>query len=116
MKRRQLIAALCGLAVTAGAQAMDPRFRDANGDLVADAPTEAKEFVDPPTLVFAYTPVEDPVGLRQSLGRLPAAPGESHRQEGPVLPGAEQRGTDRGDARRPAAHRGLQHRHPRRWP
>jgi phosphonate transport system substrate-binding protein len=60
MLRRHLMAAICGLAVVAGAQAMDPRFRDANGDLVADAPADAKEFVDPSTLIFAYTPVEDP--------------------------------------------------------
>ena len=36
------------------------RFKDANGDLVADAPTDPKNFVDPATLIFAYTPVEDP--------------------------------------------------------
>jgi phosphonate transport system substrate-binding protein len=39
---------------------MDARFKDTNGDLVADAPIKASEFVDPATLVFAYTPVEDP--------------------------------------------------------
>jgi phosphonate transport system substrate-binding protein len=60
MKRRQLIAALCSLFIATGVQAMDPRYRDANGDLVADAPTDAKEVVDPSTLIFAYTPVEDP--------------------------------------------------------
>ena len=43
-----------------GAAALDARFRDANGDMVADAPADAKDWVDPPTLVFAYTPVEDP--------------------------------------------------------
>ncbi len=48
-----------GFAVTA-AQAMDPRFKDADGDLVADAPTDPKDWVDPDTLIFAYTPVEDP--------------------------------------------------------
>jgi phosphonate transport system substrate-binding protein len=40
--------------------ALDPRFRDADGDLLADVPSEAKDLVDPGTLVFAYTPVEDP--------------------------------------------------------
>ena len=40
--------------------AMDPRFKDADGDLVADAPTDPKQWIDPATLVFAYTPVEDP--------------------------------------------------------
>ncbi len=48
-----------GFAITA-AQAMDPRFKDADGDLVADAPTDPKDWVDPDTLIFAYTPVEDP--------------------------------------------------------
>lgn len=48
------------MAIVPGAQAMDPRFKDADGDMVADAPTDPKEFVDPDTLIFAYTPVEDP--------------------------------------------------------
>ena len=60
MLRRQLILALCLVAVALSAHAMDPRFRDTDGDLVADAPTDAKAWVDPPTLIFAYTPVEDP--------------------------------------------------------
>jgi phosphonate transport system substrate-binding protein len=42
------------------AVALDPRFKDADGDLVADAPGDAKDLIDPPVLVFAYTPVEDP--------------------------------------------------------
>lgn len=40
--------------------ALDPMYCDADGDLVADAPTDPAEFVNPDTLVFAYTPVEDP--------------------------------------------------------
>jgi len=40
--------------------ALDSRFADADGDLVADTPTDPKQQIDPPTLVFAYTPVEDP--------------------------------------------------------
>ncbi|MEN9204172.1 MAG: phosphate/phosphite/phosphonate ABC transporter substrate-binding protein [Thermostichales cyanobacterium DRC_bins_46] len=39
---------------------LDIRFCDRDGDLVADPPTNPREFVDPDTLVFAYTPVEDP--------------------------------------------------------
>jgi phosphonate transport system substrate-binding protein len=39
---------------------LDPRFTDANGDMVADAPADAAKQIDPDTLVFAYTPVEDP--------------------------------------------------------
>ena len=40
--------------------ALDAMFCDANGDLVADAPTDESMLKDPSTLVFAYTPVEDP--------------------------------------------------------
>ena len=43
---------------------LDRRFCDRNGDLVADPPTDGK-FVDPPTLIFAYTPVEDPEVYRK---------------------------------------------------
>src|SRR5680860_1190199 len=39
---------------------LDAMFCDADGDLVADAPTDASKLQDPSTLVFAYTPVEDP--------------------------------------------------------
>ncbi|MGQ9724957.1 MAG: phosphate/phosphite/phosphonate ABC transporter substrate-binding protein [Tepidimonas sp.] len=48
------------LSVTTASSAMDPRFKDANGDMVADTPTNPSELIDPATLVFAYTPVEDP--------------------------------------------------------
>jgi len=40
--------------------ALDARFCDENGDMVADAPKDPKQFVDPSVLIFAYTPVEDP--------------------------------------------------------
>jgi phosphonate transport system substrate-binding protein len=36
------------------------RFQDADGDMVADTPNEPGKQVDPSTLIFAYTPVEDP--------------------------------------------------------
>jgi len=39
---------------------LDKRFCDVDGDLVADTPTDPADLVDPDTLVFAYTPVEDP--------------------------------------------------------
>ena len=39
---------------------LDNRFCDRNGDLVADAPTDSSDWVNPNTLIFAYTPVEDP--------------------------------------------------------
>lgn len=39
---------------------LDPMYCDENGDLLADSPKDPSEFADPSTLVFAYTPVEDP--------------------------------------------------------
>jgi len=39
---------------------LNKRFCDVNGDLVADTPTDASKLLDPDTLVFSYTPVEDP--------------------------------------------------------
>ncbi len=54
------VAALAAMAVINPATALDPRFKDANGDMVADAPTDSKDWIDPGTLIFAYTPVEDP--------------------------------------------------------
>jgi phosphonate transport system substrate-binding protein len=39
---------------------LDARFCDRDGDLLADAPDGEGEGLDPPRIVFTYTPVEDP--------------------------------------------------------
>ena len=39
---------------------LDSRYCDDNGDLVADTPTDTSKQLDPDTLIFSYTPVEDP--------------------------------------------------------
>ncbi|MBE0615053.1 MAG: phosphate/phosphite/phosphonate ABC transporter substrate-binding protein [Burkholderiales bacterium] len=39
---------------------LDQQYCDENKDLVADPPTDAKKFKNPGTIVFTYTPVEDP--------------------------------------------------------
>ena len=39
---------------------LDERYCDWNGDLIADTPANPDDWLDPSTLVFAYTPVEDP--------------------------------------------------------
>jgi len=69
LKLGTLLAAIgmVGMASTPAAAAddciargdLDPMYCDMDGDLVADAPA-ADQLVDPDTLVFAYTPVEDP--------------------------------------------------------
>ena len=40
------------------------RYCDTDGDLLADVPSDPAEFVDPDTLIFAFTPVEDPAVYR----------------------------------------------------
>jgi len=55
------LAASLLISATASAQfAIDSRYTDSNGDLTADTPTDASKQIDPSTLIFAYTPVEDP--------------------------------------------------------
>lgn len=56
---------------------LDARYCDDNRDLVADTPKDPKAWQDPATLVFSYTPVEDPSvyenvfdGLMQHIARL----------------------------------------------
>lgn len=72
MKKLNTLAAAAGAAIALavagqGAWAqdcprgdLDARFCDADGDLIADIPSDPAEQIDPDTLIFAYTPVEDP--------------------------------------------------------
>jgi len=39
---------------------LDVRYCDDNGDLVADTPKDPSKWLNPSTLIFSYTPVEDP--------------------------------------------------------
>ena len=45
---------------------LDAMYCDTDGDLIADIPTDASKQVDPSTLVFAYTPVEDPAVYKEA--------------------------------------------------
>ena len=49
---------------------LDARYCDANQDLVADTPTDKKLQKDPATLVFSYTPVEDPAVYENVFGEF----------------------------------------------
>ena len=68
MKRIAILAlGLCATALSAWAQDscpnrgdLDTNYCDANRDMVADTPTDASKLKTPNTLVFTYTPVEDP--------------------------------------------------------
>jgi phosphonate transport system substrate-binding protein len=80
MKTRLLvaIAAAALLALAAGTPnqaiaaedcprgALDEQYCDRDGDLTADTPTDAANLVDPDTIIFAYTPVEDPAVYREA--------------------------------------------------
>ncbi|QGZ37433.1 phosphate/phosphite/phosphonate ABC transporter substrate-binding protein [Stappia indica] len=58
-----IAALLAGLIAATPAQAefkLDSRYTDADGDLIADIPSDPAQQIDPSTLIFAYTPVEDP--------------------------------------------------------
>jgi phosphonate transport system substrate-binding protein len=52
--------ALFTVSAATSVSALDARYTDADGDLVADIPTDPADQIDPDTLIFAYTPVEDP--------------------------------------------------------
>jgi phosphonate transport system substrate-binding protein len=54
-----LIGATAFLAV-GSAVAMDTRYKDLNNDMLPDTPSSPAELLDPSTLIFSYTPVEDP--------------------------------------------------------
>ena len=60
------LAFAAAFAFSAGAQEcknrgdLDALYCDDNGDMVADTPKDAKKLKTPNTLVFTYTPVEDP--------------------------------------------------------
>ena len=59
-----MFALWCGHAAAQGACAqrgdLDQRYCDEDGDLLADRPKDQKAWQNPSTLVFSYTPVEDP--------------------------------------------------------
>ena len=55
------VALLATMAAPAFAEfKLSDRYSDTDGDLIADIPADAADQIDPSTLIFAYTPVEDP--------------------------------------------------------
>ncbi|MFD1341511.1 phosphate/phosphite/phosphonate ABC transporter substrate-binding protein [Litorisediminicola beolgyonensis] len=65
------VAALLSMGGAASAQDcergdLDARYCDTDGDLIADTPTDESELLDPDTLIFAYTPVEDPAVYKEA--------------------------------------------------
>lgn len=64
MKLTTVLASMALAATTVPAAAQDfqlsDQFTDQDGDLLADIPEDESMLIDPDTLVFSYTPVEDP--------------------------------------------------------
>lgn len=72
LNRRTTLLSVVGLGASSVAAqqapaptSLDSRYSDQGGDMVADTPLDAKQQVDPSTLIFAYTPVEDPAVYRK---------------------------------------------------
>jgi len=67
---KRLLAALAGAMIIASPAlaefTLSDRYTDADGDLIADIPQDPSEQIDPGTLIFAYTPVEDPAVYREA--------------------------------------------------
>ena len=60
-----LLAAILAWAIPSGAAEcprgnLDKRYCDYDGDLVADTPADPSKWLNPDTLIFSYSPVEDP--------------------------------------------------------
>ena len=55
-----LLAAPASAAEDCPRSFLDDRYCDRDGDLTADLPLDEDEWVDPDTIIFSYTPVEDP--------------------------------------------------------
>jgi len=51
---------------------LDEMYCDENGDLVADSPKDPNDWKDPSTLVFTYTPVEDPAVYKDAFSDFQA--------------------------------------------
>jgi phosphonate transport system substrate-binding protein len=63
MTRTTTLTAFLALTLALPAHAefkLSDRYTDNDGDLIADIPEDESEWLDPDTLIFAYTPVEDP--------------------------------------------------------
>ena len=76
-RRGLLLASLLGFGLAAQAQDacpnrgdLDVAFCDADKDLVADPPADAKKFKNPNTLIFSFTPLEDPSAYEKAFDPL----------------------------------------------
>src|SRR5438067_5192260 len=57
---REMQLGLTGSDLPESAGKLADKFTDADGDLIADPPSDAKQLIDPPTLYFSYVAQEEP--------------------------------------------------------
>ena len=117
MLKRLVLVSVAGLVLFAGpalAQGtcpnrgqLDELYCDANGDLVADAPIDPTKLRDPVHARFHLHAGRGSGRLREHLQAVHRPSRPMHRQTGRLLPGAVERGRDRGDALGAAARRRL---------
>ena len=66
----KLFRRMTGVDSQQSTNSLDDRFMDGDGDMVADAPTDASKLIDPPTLTFSYITVEDDTTFRDAFKGL----------------------------------------------
>ena len=72
-EQEDLYRRMTGLDNPAAKNSLDRRYTDADGDLIADAPSDPSKQIDPPTLRFTYVAVEDDAEFRTAFKELIAA-------------------------------------------
>ncbi len=73
---RKLFAIVFLIAFTSAASAaegcfrgtLDEKYCDRNRDLVADLSLDPKDWINPSTIIFSYTPAEDPALYAKAVG------------------------------------------------
>ena len=70
---------------------LDEMYCDENMDLVADPPTDPNDWKDPGTLVFTYTPVEDPAVYKDAFADFSEVSFRENRQRSDLLHRSVQR-------------------------
>jgi phosphonate transport system substrate-binding protein len=68
---------LIGLSHAAVRNALDPRYTDADGDQVADPPTDPAKLIDPATITFCYVSTNDTEDFEPPFRDLVAALGKA---------------------------------------
>ena len=88
---------------------LDKLFCDVDGDMIADTPTDPAQQVDPDTLIFAYTPVEDPAVYKTAWSDFITHLEKETGKSVVFFQVQKQRRSDRGHAIWSPAYRGFQY-------